>query len=103
MGYIEEIQNRICQGKADSAMEILEEYKNSSEYCFNDIAAILEGSIYLMQHDYVNALDSIYQGIAINPYNSELYFMLGQLKEQTGNYHQAQFSFENALYYSSWP
>lgn len=60
MNYIDEVQNIISQGKPDSAMDILKEYKNSSEYLFDDIAAILEGSIYLMQQNYANALDSIY-------------------------------------------
>ncbi|MDE6851565.1 MAG: methyltransferase domain-containing protein [Lachnospiraceae bacterium] len=99
MNYIEEIQDWIRKDNVDSAMDILKQWKQSEDYIFDDTAAILEGSIYLMKQNDTEALDCIYRGISANPYNHELYFMLGQLKEQEGNYHQAQFSYENALYF----
>ena len=101
MNYIEDIKDWIRKENPDSAMDILKQWKQTEEYRFDDTAAVLEGSIYLMKQNYAEALDSIYRGIAVNPYNYELYFMLGQLKEQKGNYHQAQFSYENALFFSS--
>jgi GT2 family glycosyltransferase len=45
-------------------------------------------------------LQSIYQGLQQDPRNGELYRRLAQIKETQGNYRQAQFSYENAIYYS---
>lgn len=101
MNYTEDIKYWISKENPDSAMDILKQWKQTEDYRFDDTAAVLEGSVYLMKQNYAEALDSIYRGIAVNPYNYELYFMLGQLKEQEENYHQAQFSYENALYFSS--
>lgn len=97
--WFDEINNLLAAGKTNDAAALLQDWKNSEDYIFNEDAAILESSILLAQNELLGAEGAVRQGLTHDPYNGELYFVLGQIKEAAGNIKQAQASYENALYY----
>ncbi|MCH5267985.1 MAG: methyltransferase domain-containing protein [Lachnospiraceae bacterium] len=99
--YLEAITNALAENDYTLGESLLKEWKSREDYLFDDTVAILEGSIFLAQGEREKAEKSIYKGLEINAFNSELYFMLGQVKEGAKKYEQAQFSYENAIYYSN--
>lgn len=96
----EKIQELLSRGETAQAKETMEIWKQTDGFRYDDTAAVLEASLYA-ETDAKRALDCIYKGLAVNPFQHELYFMLGQIKEVDGQLPQAQFSYENALYYST--
>ncbi len=97
---LQEVQVCINNNEWAEAKKLLSMYKDSiADENLNDIFYILEASLYMNDQNYNEALASITQGLYLNYANYELYFMLGNLKEIEGNYAQALFAYENAVFY----
>lgn len=101
MDYQSEINGLLQNQDYEAAAGLLEKWKQAENFEYGETAAILEGSILLGKNKIDQALSCIYRGLESNLCSHELYFMLGQAKEWTGNIRQAQVSYENALYYSN--
>lgn len=97
---LQKIQGCINNGDWGNARTFLEDYKlHKDRNYFDDTFYILEASIYINDKNYDEAIKSITTGLKYNIKNYELYFMLGNIKEITGNLAQALFSYENSVFY----
>ena len=92
------IREQIENGDYVSARMLLEEEKCLQRDCIDDTFAILDASVYEAEADRVGMFDAIAAGLGVNPFNYELYYMLGCYYLDV-NPQQAFLCFENAEYY----
>lgn len=65
---------------------------------YNDVVAIYDATLSYNKADYVQMWQAIRRGLMVNPYNYELYVLLGEYYLDK-NPNQAYLCFENALFY----
>lgn len=93
----EKIAEFVNEGKQQEALQLInEELALGTEY--NDTLAILEAEVYRQQGNREKLFESIQKGLLVNPYNFELYFLLGEYYQGV-NDKQAYLCYEQAEYY----
>ncbi len=92
------IKQQIENGDYVSARMLLEEEKRLQRDRIDDMFAILDASVYEAEADRAGMFDAIVAGLDVNPFNCELYYMLGCYYLDV-NPQQAFLCFENAEYY----
>lgn len=98
------IKEQLENGDYIYARELLDREKANLNYgeCYDDTLAILEASICELEQDAEGMFDAIARGLACNPANYELYYMLGRFYYDI-NPDQAFLCFQNALFYCNSP
>lgn len=94
----EQIKEKIENGDFGSARVLLEEEKRLRGDGLDDTFAVLDASVYEAEADRSGMFDAIAAGLRFNPFNYELYYMLGSYYLEVNPY-QAFLCFENAEYY----
>ncbi|MCM1089535.1 MAG: methyltransferase domain-containing protein [Muribaculum sp.] len=92
------IKERIENGDYASARTLLEKEKSLRREALDDTFAILDASVYEEAADREGMFDAIASGLRFNPFNYELYYMLGSYYMDSNPY-QAFLCFENAEFY----
>lgn len=95
---MDQIKHAIEQQDYQNAYDMFHGYLGTNPV-YTDTLAIIEASIYMGLNYWDQALDCIENGLKMNPVNSELYFMLGNMYEFYERYDKAYLCYENALYH----
>ena len=94
---IENLNLLFSTGDYETAEELIEGARQLPDL-YNDTIAIFDANLCLAKEDYEEMWLAIKRGLECNPFNYELYIMLGEYYLNT-NANQAYLCFENALFY----
>lgn len=94
---IDELKLLFSAGDFESAEKIIESARKIPSL-YNDTVAIFDANLCLYKCDYSGMWIAVKRGLECNPYNYELYVMMGEYYLNF-NLNQAYLCFENALFY----
>lgn len=90
------IENMIDIGRLEEAIILINEYKKNIG--FDDDIASMESVLYILKDKKEEALEKIREGLKVNIRNSDLYYNMGNIYENMGDYNRAYLCYEQAFY-----
>ena len=90
------IESMIDTGRLEEAIILINEYKK--DIGFDDDIASMESILYILEDKKEEALEKIREGLKVNIRNSDLYYNMGNIYENMGNYNRAYLCYEQAFY-----
>ena len=90
------IEKMIDTGRLEEAKILITEYKK--DIGFDDDIASMESIIYILEDKKEEALEKIREGLKVNIRNSDLYYNMGNIYENIGDYNRAYLCYEQAFY-----
>lgn len=92
----EEIQVLYNEGEYENVIKKSQDIDKSS---YDDVLSIIVASAKIAIGDYDGAYENIRDGLVCNPFNYELYYMLGEYYSYCGKINQAYICYEQAVFY----
>ncbi len=96
---LEQLMNLVNTEDWIAARNLLDECLNNPGQEYTDVLGILETSVCIAEKRLEEAWQATERGLIYNPYNYELYYMQGQIKEMQQNYRAAYLCYLQSLFY----